>query len=230
MVDDVSPDDLRARDLSETEQIDLVAGIYRRGQDEFARFIGFSDGIFGFAMTLLISTVAVPLVRSDELGGALRDQIPDLTSFFVSFAVIGHYWMVHHRLFAAVDSVSVRVMRMNLLYLALIAFMPFPTALFGRYSDEPLSEIVYATALAVASIVQALMFRETCIEGLLRVEIDTATYRHVMAATLIPAGVFALSAAVAIFAAGWAAFVWILIFPLEWFVGRRSPEGARIFG
>ncbi len=209
---------------------DLTSGTYRRGGEEFSRFLGFSDGVFGFAMTLLISTVVIPAVRIENLGEELTNEIPDLISFFVTFVVIGHYWLAHHRMFAAVNSVSIRVMRLNLVYMALIAFMPFPTALFGRYTDAPITVIIYSAALALASVIQALMFRELRSDGSLRMSLSDQEYRSVAIAILIPAAIFAVSAVVALFAAPWAPSIWILIVPAEWLVGRRSSNATRIFG
>ncbi len=212
------------------ELAELTAGLYRRGSEEFSRFTGFSDGIFGFAMTLLISTVAIPVVSARELGGALRDQTPDLLAFFVSFVVIGFYWLSHHRLFAAFGAVTTRIMRLNLVYMALIAFLPFPTALFGRYTDAPVSVVLYALALSVASLVEVVILRDARRAGLVRVPLPDAAYRSVVAAALVPVGVFALSTLVALVEVGWAPFVWILIAPAEAVVARRAPVEARLFG
>lgn len=209
---------------------DLTAGVHRRGTEEFSRFTGFSDGVFGFAMTLLISTVAVPAVAARELGDALRDQVPDLLAFFVSFAVIGFYWLSHHRMFAAFGAVTTRVMRLNLVYLVLIAFLPFPTALFGRYTEEPISVLLYAVALSGASLVEVMILREARRGGLLRVALPDDAYRAVLVAALVPVGVFAVSALVALVAAGWAPFVWLLIAPAEALLGRRQPAAARVLG
>ncbi len=216
--------------LEPGELADLTAGVYRRGSEEFSRFTGFSDGIFGFAMTLLISTVAVPAVAARELGAALRDQVPDLLAFFVSFAVIGFYWLSHHRLFATFGSVTSRLMRINLAYMALIAFLPFPTALFGRYTEEPASVVLYAAALSGASFVEAAILREARRGGVLRVSLPDDAYRFVVAASLAPVAVFAASALVAFVDVGLAPFVWLLIIPIEVMLGRRSPAPARLFG
>lgn len=206
---------------------DLAAGIYRRGTEEFSRFVGFSDGVFGFAMTLLISTVAIPVVTAGDLGSALRDQMPDLISYFVSFVVIGRYWLAHHRMFAAFGFVSARVVKLNLVVLVFIAFMPFPTALFGRYTEAALSVIVYAAAMTIVSLGEVLMLVAARRERALRVPLDDPTYRFVIVASVIPVFVFVASAVVALFATGVAPFVWILIIPAEWLVARGQADGPR---
>ena len=101
---------------------------YRRGEVEFGRIVGFSDGILGIAMTLLVAGIAVPEVAKQDLGRALADNAGDTFSFGLSFAVIGFLWLGHHGLFRPLVHIDDRLMRINPAYLGLIAFMPFPTA------------------------------------------------------------------------------------------------------
>ena len=54
-------------------------------------------------------------------------------------------------------SISTRLMTVNLVYLAAIAFVPFPTALAGQYTDDPVTIVIYAITLSVASGLDALM-------------------------------------------------------------------------
>jgi hypothetical protein len=74
---------------------------YHRGEVEFGRIVGFSDGIFGIAMTLLVAGIAVPEVAKQDLGRALADNADDIYSFGLSFAVIGFLWLGHHGFFPA---------------------------------------------------------------------------------------------------------------------------------
>ena len=60
--------------------------------------------------------------------------------------MIGYYWLAHHRFFVAARGGRRSASCMlNLVYLAAIAFMPFPTALVGIYGDdEPIAVVLYA--------------------------------------------------------------------------------------
>ena len=78
--------------------------LFERGGEEFARVLAFSDGMFAIAMTLLVVGIAVPTLdvadSSSELADALNDLSDAIVSFFISFAVIGRYWVAHHQLFS----------------------------------------------------------------------------------------------------------------------------------
>src|SRR5918997_4513973 len=103
---------------------------YERGTEEFARVCTFSDGLFAIAMTLLIVGIAVPALRNAGDQTELLDKLNDLSShfasFFISFAVIGRYWIAHHQFFAMLRAVDGRLIAVNMVYLTFIAFLPFP--------------------------------------------------------------------------------------------------------
>ena len=71
-----------------------------------ARLEAFSDGVFGFAITLLVLGVQVPSLRtvSDaELRVALLLALSQLVPYLTSFATIGIIWLNHHAMFAPVE-------------------------------------------------------------------------------------------------------------------------------
>jgi uncharacterized membrane protein len=43
---------------------------------------------------------------------------------------------------------------LNLVYLAFIAFLPFPTALLGEYFENPLSIVIYAVNVGIVSAME----------------------------------------------------------------------------
>jgi hypothetical protein len=122
-----------------------------------------------------------------------------------------------------------RLMRINLAYLGLIAFMPFPTALLGRYDGDVVAVALYAVVLAIASVTEAGDVPPTPggIGALARPMPDDV-YRHYMRTNLAPALVFLVSIPVALVAPGISMLMWIAIFPLErWLDRLGSPDVAR---
>ena len=100
----------------------------------FDRLVNFSDAVVAIAITLLI----LPLVDSaGELGelsiGALFDRMwPQLLVFGISFAVIGRFWLAHHRAFEHYSGYNAALLWVNLLWLLTIVFLPFPTELMAQ--------------------------------------------------------------------------------------------------
>jgi uncharacterized membrane protein len=197
---------------------------------EFDRVAFFSDAVFAIAMTLLVVGIGIPQVRTSDLGDALRDKESEILSFFISFFVIGFYWLGHHEFFSRLGSVNVRLMRFNLVYLAAIAFVPFPTALAGKYSDEPVTIVIYAITLSAASGLEAVMQYVANRDGLFRRTLPPPLLRFVMVASVIPVVVFLVSIPIAFASTQAALYTWILIWPLEVFAHKKlEPEGADEF-
>ena len=78
-------------------------------------------------------------------GTALGDMQSQILIFFISFAVLGVVLAVPPPLLQPPRRPSTaRPPRVNLVYLALIAFLPFPSGLLGQYSDNSVAVVVYA--------------------------------------------------------------------------------------
>ncbi len=98
----------------------------------------FTDAVFAIAMTLLIVSIGAPALQGDisepnELWGAPCEMAPEFFSFFLAFLLLARYWMAHHEFFSSLDRVDRSLIAANLVYLAFVAFLPFPTELVGRY-------------------------------------------------------------------------------------------------
>jgi uncharacterized membrane protein len=71
-----------------------------------ARIEAFSDGVFGFAITLLVLGVQVPMLKTAndaELRIALLQELSQLVPYVTSFATIGIIWLNHHAMFHSVE-------------------------------------------------------------------------------------------------------------------------------
>ena len=102
------------------------------GQLEHDRVVFFSDAVFAIAITQLIVDLQVPEVAHVESGRQLRDALPQIGGFALSFAVIRLFWMGHHRLFRHIKGLNWSLVLLNVLFLGCIAFLPYPTARSAR--------------------------------------------------------------------------------------------------
>lgn len=194
---------------------------------EFQRVVSFSDGVFAIAMTLLVVTVELPVgVPMDRFTERLEEVVPEVVSFFISFAVIGRYWMVHHQFFGLLKAINNRLITWNLLYLAFIAFLPFPTALIGEYSESPLSVISYALCTGCVSALETKMVVVTMNDDLMNRAMPHDVYRYSLVASLMPVIAFALSIPIALWSTQIAMYTWLLMMIPIGLWGRTKPAGA----
>ena len=192
--------------------------------------LAFSDGLFAIAMTLLVVAVSVPALTDggdvDQLADALSDQESSYISFFISFAVIGRYWLAHHQFFSLLGGLDGMLIVINLVYLAFIAFLPFPTDLLGTYFENPLSVVLYACNVALISGLEVVLFRHAHRHGLLRRSMPEDVYRWGALLSLAPVVFFVLSVPLAFWGTTVAVASWFLAIPFDRVAQRWKPEGA----
>ena len=98
------------------------------GHLEYDRILFFNDAVFAIAITLLVVDLRPPDPNVYS-GQALREAVPGIVGFAISFAVIGLFWMGHHAIFRYVTAFDRGLIMLNLLFLGTIAFLPYPTEL-----------------------------------------------------------------------------------------------------
>ena len=203
---------------------------FARGTEEFSRVLAFSDGVFAIAMTLLVVGIAVPTLTNGGDEGELLDAYGDLRSevisFFISFAVIGRYWVAHHQMFGLLRAMDYTLVWINLLYLGFIAFLPFPTDVLGNYFENPISVATYALAVAVVSGLEVIQFRHAYRAGLLLREMPEPVYRWGVLASSLPVALFVLSVPIAFLSTVAAVVVWFLPAPTQLVLNRLRPAEA----
>jgi uncharacterized membrane protein len=124
-----------------------------------SRLEAFSDGVFAIAATLLILNVQAsgsPL--SHELGRIW----PSYVAYAVSFVTIGIIWVNHHTVMAQIAKVDRTFLMLHVLFLMLIAFIPFPTALLAQHIRSEGAEaaaLSYGVTLTLTAILINTLWR-----------------------------------------------------------------------
>lgn len=119
------------------------------------RLIFFSDAVFAIAITLLALEIRLPETEGNlgnaELARALIALWPKYLGYAISFMVIGFFWIGHHRKFHLIKRYDGTLLRLNLLLLMVIAFIPFPAAVISEYGNRT-ATIFYAMVMILAGL------------------------------------------------------------------------------
>jgi uncharacterized membrane protein len=126
------------------------------------RTITLTDAVVAIAMTLLV----LPLVEISgdldpaNLSGFWADNRDLLMSFAISFVVIYAFWTGHGAIFrlltrSGADDVP-GMSTLNMFWLLLIAFLPFPTAMIGGDLTTTSTVLYLGTMLVVSALMVAM--------------------------------------------------------------------------
>lgn len=185
----------------------------RRAENEveFGRIVAFSDGVFSIAITLLVLNLGIDKgLTEGQIDNALWDQREMFFAYAISFAVIGRFWLVHHRFFSEVQAFDGRMIGLNLLYLGWIVLIPFSSEVLGEYGGKTTAVVLYSVNLAVVVLLGLLMSADARRRGLTK--IDDRTHRENQIRATYIAGIFLLSIPIALVAPNLAPWLWLVLF------------------
>ena len=128
-----------------------------------SRLEALSDGIFAFAMTLLVIGLAVPdkatLVPSNAY--ALQVLINLYSAFLhyaLAFLILGAFWLSQHIQFHSVRNPDKIFTWINLVTLMFVASLPFSASFSGAFSGVPVGAMVFELNLLVIGIGMSLQW------------------------------------------------------------------------
>jgi uncharacterized membrane protein len=198
------------------------------------RIEAFSDGVFAIALTLLVFDLVVPASGFDNLWRGIAHEWPSYLAYLTSFITIGGLWMAHLAIFRRLRSANPAIMRLNLLVLMGVAFLPFPTGLMAKAIRDTNAEraavVFYGLTLLVISILfRALWDAIARTPELLDPSVSTQEIRPIRRAAMPNIGLYAAVVALALLLPKAAVFGYLIIATIAvWRAhGDESPAQAR---
>jgi uncharacterized membrane protein len=138
-----------------------------RRPHEVTRIEGFSDAVFGFALTLLVVQLEVPKT-SDELMLLVRGSVP----FAVTFAMVCYIWWEHNKFFRRYGLQDAWTAFLNSVLLFVVVFYVYPlkflaTALlrplvglpFVPFGDGRVVMLIYSVGVLCIFALLALLYQ-----------------------------------------------------------------------
>ena len=118
------------------------------------RLESLTDGIFAFAMTLLVTSMILPrnAVVSMSSGATLASLLPDFYHYIIAFFVLAAFWQGHHRQFSRIHHVDHSFLSLNIVTLFFVTLVPFSTSFIGDYDADLVSTIVFDLNLMILGL------------------------------------------------------------------------------
>jgi uncharacterized membrane protein len=173
----------------------------------------FSDAVFAIAITLLVITLAAPKGSPSALGSNLAGLQGRFFAIALSFAVIGQFWIAHHRAYRHIVRYDLGLLWLNLLYLFGVCFLPFPTEVLGRYFESRLAGVFYGLAMTATSVAGGLMLLYAYRRGLME-DLPRGERREIGIRIVITPLAFLAGTALTLVGNALAALFWAVVLPL----------------
>jgi uncharacterized membrane protein len=198
-----------------------------------ARLTSFSDGVFAIAVTLLVFNLKVPHIPANlvhqQLPSAMLGMLPNFSTYIISFLLVATYWTFHHRMMNLVERIDTPFLWMNIYYLLVISFIPFPSAFFGSYSHETFSFVFYVCCMITVNLMSMIMVVYASYKSrLIKKDLPPAIVKYLFYRLFAAFSVFILAIPLAFYQLRWALYYLFILFPVNWAIKkyfRRYEEG-----
>lgn len=116
-----------------------------------------SDGIFAIVMTVLVFDIRLPVFAlppgNSDLWLALRELMPALLSYILSFTLLFTYWRAHH-FFVSIyaKNVDLRLININVLFFMLVSLIPFSASLLSAHYALQIAVIVFGAHITIIGL------------------------------------------------------------------------------
>jgi TMEM175 potassium channel family protein len=205
------------------------------GEVNTSRTEAFSDGVFAIAATLLVLELKIPHVEAGELLGALLEAWPSYATYAVSFLTIGIIWVNHHAVLDRVRRVDRTLLFINLVFLMLVAAIPFPTSLLADYLgegyDDRLAAVIYGGTMWAMGLAICAIWAYVVRSGLLHQGVDRELARRSLRTFAVGIPAYPLGIAVSVLSAELGLVVYALValfYMFDVFPSLEQGEGAEV--
>ncbi|MDD4567080.1 hypothetical protein L21_0379 [Methanoculleus chikugoensis] len=133
------------------------------------RMEALTDGIFAFAMTLLVLSLNVPEGLHDPSDAAIAamlvGQIPALFHFFLAFFILASFWIAHHAQVDRIRHIDRTFLWINIAALMFVVLVPFSVSLIGDYPDGTFATVIFEANLLFIGLLFAAQWRYAAHDG-----------------------------------------------------------------
>jgi uncharacterized membrane protein len=179
------------------------------------RLEALSDGLFAFAMTLLVLDLRVPsaaIVHGEaNLQDALLLVLPRIVPYLMSFMTLGIFWIGQQTQLNALTRTDRNLTWINLAFLLPVTFVPFTTSLLAEFLSYRTALFVYWLNIFLLGLFLYFSWTYARHAGLIKDDINEATRAAVDRRIFVAQGLYALGAALAFVNTYWSIAAIVLI-------------------
>ena len=135
------------------------------------RLEALTDGIFATVMTVLVLSLSVPVIAGGATNAEVATDIealtPNILAYVLGFLLLAVLWISHHNIFHYMTRVDRPLLWLNTLFLLTVGFLPFSTALVGKYPQLQAPEVIFGSNIIAISIFMLSILSYSSRTGLL---------------------------------------------------------------
>ena len=191
------------------------------------RLAALSDGIFAFAMTLLVLDLRVPALEAvhneHDLWHGLTALSPRLIMYMMSFMTLGIFWVGQQTQLNHLARSSRGLSWIHIAFLFFVTITPFSTALLAEFTAYRIALVAYWLNILCLGCVLYVSWGCATRSGLVKDDITPDVPAAVCRRIVIAQALYAFGALLCIISTYWSIAVIVLV-QLYYAVAPRMPR------
>ena len=194
------------------------------------RLEALSDGIFAFAMTLLVIGLNLPdkaaVVQSNQFAlHTLLSLYSDFFHYVLAFLILGAFWLSQHQQFHSVRVPDKTFIWINLVTLMFVALLPFSTSFSGDFPSASMGAIVFEVNLfAIGMGMTCQWWYATTGCRLAESTLKPAYVRRVLIGNLVVPTISVIGILIALTGSLWSSALYMTLPVIEYLIDRHYSE------
>ena len=195
-----------------------------------ARLEALSDGIFAFAMTLLVIGLNLPdkaaVVQSNQFAlHTLLSLYSDFFHYVLAFLILGAFWLSQHQQFHSVRVPDKTFIWINLVTLMFVALLPFSTSFSGDFPGASMGAVVFEVNLFAIGIgMTCQWWYATAGCRLVESTLKPAYVRRVLIGNLVVPTISVIGILIALTGSLWSSALYMTLPVVEYLIDRHYSE------
>ena len=194
------------------------------------RLGGIADGVFAFAMTLLVLDLRVPVgdaIHSEhDLWSALLALGPNLLTYLSSFMILGIFWVGENTQISKLKHSDRTLTWLHLGLLLSVTFLPFTTKLLAAFISYRVALLIYWLNIVAFGVTNYLSWRYAFRANLVKQDAPPGLFAAIRQRLVVSQSLYAFGALLCVFSTyasiGFIVLVQLnFVFAPRWGVLRR---------
>jgi len=157
----------------------------------------FSDAVIAIIMTLMVLEIHLPTIddnaTSAQIFQQLKEILPNIFAYVISFAVLGVFWVNHHQFYKAIEYLDWKLLWYNLHFLFWCSLIPLTTALLAEHFDKPAITALYGISMLTSGGAFGLMHAHTVRNGLFVTNLNPKILRKIKRLNILNFSLYVIS-------------------------------------
>lgn len=191
------------------------------------RLAALSDGVFAFAMTLLVLDLRVPAMEAvhseRDLWHALVMLAPRILMYLMSFLTLGIFWNGQQTQLNHIARGDRNLAWIHIAFLFGVTLTPFSTQLLAEFIAYRTAFLIYWLNILLLGVVLYASWKYAGHKGLIREDTPVEIRRAICRRVVIAQSLYAFGALLCVISTRWS-IAWIFAIQLNYAIAPRIPK------